>query len=94
MGPSRRAVGVHAMAEGPLRLSWRVLDGLDYLWTLTTLRILDGLVGPLPETPVISSGSGIGAAGKGVPWDRAKRSPAPRSPVAPIASSSETEPPA
>ena len=26
-------------------------DNLDYLWTLATLRILDALAGPLPETP-------------------------------------------
>jgi hypothetical protein len=32
-------------------LFWRVADDLDYLWTLATLRILDGLAGPLPETP-------------------------------------------
>jgi hypothetical protein len=29
----------------------RVADDLDYLWTLATLRILDGLEGHLPETP-------------------------------------------
>jgi hypothetical protein len=40
------------MADGPLlRLFWRVADDLDYLWTLATLRILDSLAGPLPETP-------------------------------------------
>ena len=40
------------MADRPLRhLFWRVADGLDYLWTLATLCILDGLAGPLPETP-------------------------------------------
>ena len=40
------------MAEGPLRrLSWRVADALDYLWTLKRLRILDALAGPEPETP-------------------------------------------
>jgi hypothetical protein len=33
------------------RLFWRAADDLDYLWTLATLRILDGLAGPLPETP-------------------------------------------
>jgi hypothetical protein len=32
-------------------LFWRVAAALDYLWTLATLRILDGLAGPLPETP-------------------------------------------
>jgi hypothetical protein len=32
------------------RLFWRVADDLDYLWTLATLRILDALAGPLPET--------------------------------------------
>jgi len=40
------------VATGRLRrLSWRVADDLDYLWTLATLRILDWLAGPLPETP-------------------------------------------
>ena len=40
------------MADRPLRhLFWRVADALDYLWTLATLCILDGLAGPLPETP-------------------------------------------
>jgi hypothetical protein len=40
------------MADRPLRhLYWRVADALDYLWTLATLRILDALAGPLPETP-------------------------------------------
>jgi hypothetical protein len=40
------------MTKGPLRrLFWRVADDLDYLWTLATLRIPDGLAGPLPETP-------------------------------------------
>jgi hypothetical protein len=29
----------------------RVVDHLDYLLTLAWLRILDGLAGPLPETP-------------------------------------------
>jgi hypothetical protein len=28
-----------------------VTDDLDYLWTLATLRILDRLAGPLPDTP-------------------------------------------
>jgi hypothetical protein len=32
-------------------LFWRVADDLDYLWTLGTLRILDALAGPEPETP-------------------------------------------
>jgi hypothetical protein len=42
-----------AMAESPLRrLFWRVADDLDYLWTLATLRVLDALAGPEPETPV------------------------------------------
>jgi hypothetical protein len=37
---------------GPLRhLYWRVADALYCLWTLATLRILDRLAGPLPETP-------------------------------------------
>jgi hypothetical protein len=40
------------MTDGRLRrLFWRVVDELHYLWTLATLRILDGLAGPLPETP-------------------------------------------
>jgi hypothetical protein len=40
------------VADGPLRrLFRRVADNLDYLWTFATLRILDGLAGPLPETP-------------------------------------------
>jgi hypothetical protein len=40
------------VATGRLRrLFWRVADDLDYLWTLATLRILDWLAGPLPETP-------------------------------------------
>jgi hypothetical protein len=39
------------VATGRLRrLFWRVADALDYLWTLATLRILDALAGPLPET--------------------------------------------
>jgi hypothetical protein len=32
------------------RLFWRIADGLDYWLTLTRLRILDALTGPLPET--------------------------------------------
>jgi hypothetical protein len=40
------------MTKGPLLgLFWRVADDLDYLWTLATLRILDALAGPEPETP-------------------------------------------
>jgi hypothetical protein len=40
------------MRDRPLwRLFWRVADALDYLWTLATLRILDALAGPEPETP-------------------------------------------
>jgi hypothetical protein len=39
------------VATGRLRrLFWRVADDLDYLWTLATLRTLDILAGPLPET--------------------------------------------
>jgi hypothetical protein len=30
---------------------WRIADRLDYRLTLTKLRILDALTGPLPETP-------------------------------------------
>jgi hypothetical protein len=38
-------------ADGPLhRIFLRVVDHLDYLVTLTRLRILDALTGPLPET--------------------------------------------
>jgi hypothetical protein len=33
------------------RILWRIADGLDYWLTLTRLRILDALTGPLPETP-------------------------------------------
>jgi hypothetical protein len=40
------------MTDAPFRcLFWRVADALDCLWTLATLRLLDGLAGPLPETP-------------------------------------------
>jgi hypothetical protein len=40
------------MTDGPLwRLFRRMVDDLDYLWTLATLCILDRLAGPLPETP-------------------------------------------
>ena len=40
------------MANRPLRHPfWRVADALDYLWTLATLRILDALAEPEPETP-------------------------------------------
>jgi hypothetical protein len=40
------------MTDGRLRrLFWHVADQLDYLVTLATLRILDALAGPLPETP-------------------------------------------
>jgi hypothetical protein len=43
---------IAAMTDRPLRrLFWRVADGLDYLVTLATPRILDALAGPLPETP-------------------------------------------
>jgi len=41
-------MGARAMADGRLRrLFWRVADDLDYLVTLTRLRIL---AGPLLET--------------------------------------------
>src|SRR5271166_2480111 len=41
-----------AMADGLLRrLFWRVTDALDYVLTLTSLRILDALAGVRPETP-------------------------------------------
>jgi phosphatidylserine/phosphatidylglycerophosphate/cardiolipin synthase-like enzyme len=48
-----RVVGdIVAMAGGRLRrLFERVADYLDYLLTLTRLRILDALAGPEPETP-------------------------------------------
>jgi hypothetical protein len=40
------------MTKGPLRrLFWRVADDLDYLVTLASLRVLDALAGPEPETP-------------------------------------------
>jgi hypothetical protein len=39
------------MGHGLTRFFWRVLDALDYFLTLATLRILDALAGPLPETP-------------------------------------------
>jgi hypothetical protein len=40
------------VATGRLRrLFWRVADELHYLVTLATLRILDALAGPEPETP-------------------------------------------
>jgi hypothetical protein len=40
------------MTDQPLRgLFWRGADQFDYLLTLTRLRILDALAGPLPETP-------------------------------------------
>jgi hypothetical protein len=40
------------VATGRLRRSfWRVADELHYLWTLATLRVLDAIVGPEPETP-------------------------------------------
>ena len=40
------------MSDSPVRrLYWRVVDTLDYLLTLTTLRILDVFAGPEPETP-------------------------------------------
>jgi hypothetical protein len=39
------------MAEGPLRRPfWRLVDPIGYLLTLTTLRILDRLTGPEPES--------------------------------------------
>jgi hypothetical protein len=33
------------------RIFWHIADGLDYWLTLTKLRILDALTGPLSETP-------------------------------------------
>ena len=33
------------------RILWRIADGLDYWLTLTKLRTLDALMGPLPEMP-------------------------------------------
>jgi hypothetical protein len=40
------------MFDSPVwRLCWRVVDALDYLLTLTTLRILVGFAGSEPETP-------------------------------------------
>jgi hypothetical protein len=47
-----RVGNIMVIADGRLRrLFWRVTDGLDYLRTLVTSRILDVLAGPLPETP-------------------------------------------
>jgi hypothetical protein len=41
-----------AMTDGRLtHIFWLVTDELDYLLTLTRLRILDALAGPLAETP-------------------------------------------
>jgi hypothetical protein len=46
-----RVGDIVAIAAGRLRrLFWRVADDLDYVMTLTRLRILDALAGPLPET--------------------------------------------
>ena len=33
------------------KLFWRVADHLDYLVTFASLRIVDALAGPEPETP-------------------------------------------
>jgi hypothetical protein len=33
------------------KLFWRLADELDFLVTLASLRILDALAGPEPETP-------------------------------------------
>jgi hypothetical protein len=39
------------MARGRLaRFFWCMIDVLDYFLTLSRLRILDALAGPLPET--------------------------------------------
>ena len=35
---------------GIWRVLWRVVDHLDYVLTLTKLRILDAVAGPEPET--------------------------------------------
>jgi hypothetical protein len=35
---------------GLRRVLWRVVDHLDYVLTVTKLRILDALAGPEPET--------------------------------------------
>ncbi len=41
-----------AMLEtGLRRLFGRIADGFDYWRTVTKLRVLDALAGPLPETP-------------------------------------------
>jgi hypothetical protein len=41
-----------AISDGPVRrFFWRVIDNLDYSLALTKLRILDALMGPLPEMP-------------------------------------------
>jgi hypothetical protein len=47
-----RTGAVEAMTDTRLGcLLWGVVDHLDYLLTLASLRILDALAGPLPETP-------------------------------------------
>jgi hypothetical protein len=35
---------------GLRRVLWRIADGLDYVLTLTKLRILDAVAGPESET--------------------------------------------
>jgi hypothetical protein len=41
-----------AMSDSLLaRFFWQVVDALDYLLTLTRLRIVDAVAGPAPETP-------------------------------------------
>jgi len=40
-----------AMTDSPLeRLFWRAVDALHYVVTLATLRIVDAVAGPEPET--------------------------------------------
>ena len=45
------AVGAAMLDTGLRRVLWRVVDHLGYRLTLTKLRVLDALTGPLPETP-------------------------------------------
>jgi hypothetical protein len=44
-------IGAFLPPSVPGRVGDIVADDLDYLWTLATLRILDAIVGPEPETP-------------------------------------------
>ena len=51
MSPTLALNLTRPMIDRPLyRPFWRVVDHLDYLVTLSKLRILDAVCGPLPET--------------------------------------------